>query len=70
MRSWPEQENTPIELDLRMSKNTDDIAEIQRLDTCLARTIRGNKAQFAEANACVAKAQGGPAVGYSFKRLE
>ena len=46
--------------------NIRDKAEFQRLDSCLSRFIRGNKARFAEANACVAKAQNGPPVGYSF----
>ena len=76
-REWPrqtfecviEQESALIELDERMSGESGDIAEIQRLDSCLTRHIRGKKYQFIEANACVAKAQGGPAVGYSFARL-
>ena len=63
--------NALIELaERKPGVNVRDNAELLRLDSCLSRFIRGNKARFAEANACVAKAQGGPAVGYSFARLE
>ncbi len=62
------EENALIELRDRMSGGTGDIAEIQRLDRCLAKHIRGQKFQFSEANACVAEATRGPAVGYSFAK--
>ena len=61
-----EQESALIELKSRMASPTSDVAEIQALDRCLARHIRGKRYEFTQANACVAKAQGGPRAGYSF----
>ncbi len=63
-----EEENALIELNDRMSGDTSDIALLQRIDHCLTRYVEGKKARFSDANACVAKAQGGPKVGYSFAR--
>lgn len=51
-----------------MSSDSSDITEIQKLDACLSLHIRGKKFEFAQANACVAKAQNGPPIGYGFSR--
>lgn len=62
------EEDALIELQDRMSGDSGDIAELQRLDRCLASHIRGQQFHFGDANACVSKATGGPQVGYTFAK--